>query len=77
MDCEGLEGVLDNCISWERDINKNNFKTVDQLVKVGSMVELDWAAKEHYWVRVNNHVSNEKAKKKRSNNNSKYNNTKL
>lgn len=61
---ELLRGIMNNCNPALVSSLRGVVHTVDQLEKVGSIVERDWAAKKDYWARVNNQAVNEKAKKK-------------
>ena len=61
---ELVRRVMNNCNPALVSGLRGTVHTVEQLVKLGSMVERDWAAKKDYWARVNSQASNDKSKKK-------------
>ncbi|KAI4882103.1 hypothetical protein NFI96_000099 [Prochilodus magdalenae] len=61
---------MNNCNPALVSSLRGTVHSVEQLVKVGSMVERDWAAKKDYWAKVNSQASQEKAKKKPASKNS-------
>ena len=61
---EMVRRIMNNCNPSLVSGLRGTCHTVEQLVKVGSMVERDWAAKKEYWAKVNSQRSPERPKKK-------------
>ena len=61
---EMVRRIMNNCNPSLVSGLRGTCHTVEQLVKVGSMVERDWAAKKEYWAKVNSQRSPEQPKKK-------------
>lgn len=59
---ELVRRIMNNCNPALVSSLRGTVHNVQQLVKVGSMVERDWAGKKDYWARVNHQAANEKAK---------------
>ncbi|KAL6479926.1 hypothetical protein MHYP_G00109590 [Metynnis hypsauchen] len=63
---ELVRRIMNNCNPALVSSLRGTVHTVEQLVKVGSMVERDWSAKKDYWARVNSQASSDKIKKKQN-----------
>ena len=63
---EMVRRIMNNCNPSLVSGLRGTCHTVEQLVKVGSMVERDWAAKKEYWAKVNSQRSLNGPRKNRS-----------
>ena len=62
---ELVRRIMNNCKPALVSSLRGTVHTVVQLVKVGSMVERDWAAKKDYWARVNSQASSDRSEARR------------
>ncbi|XP_028286092.1 uncharacterized protein LOC114451563 [Parambassis ranga] len=65
-EAEMVRRIMNNCNPSLVSSLRGTCHTVEQLVKVGSMVERDWASRKDYWAKVNSQKVPDKHKKKQT-----------